>query len=135
MYDSFENRYEDFFSRSPDTSGVDGGVFTELSAPTDLLDQTRQDGLSLPAIAVALRRWALQQEDVEKVAVSHAGEQYSVAILFTELQSERVSSLYAELNYVLNKFGEYTALLYPLGPTQRDSLLLKSADCHVVYPS
>lgn len=137
MYGSLENSRGDLFSPTPEGADVGRGAFTELSTPTDLLEQTRHDGLSLPAIAVALRRWALQQEDVKKVAIGHVGAQYSVAILFSDLQLERISGLYTEteLTRALSKFGEYTSLLYPLGPAQEDSLLLNSADFYVVYPA
>jgi hypothetical protein len=135
MYDSSENSFGDFYSPAPDTRDVDRGVFADAYAPTNLLEQTRRDMLSLPAISVALRRWALQQEDVEKVAVGYIGAQYSVAILFTEPQPGRISSLYTELDHILGKFGESTVLVYPLGPTQQDSLLLNSVDCYVVYPA
>lgn len=114
---------------------VSRGVFTGRCAPNDLLQQTQGDELSLPAISTALRRWALQQEDVEKVAIGYIGRQYSVAVLLDNLQLERISRLYSELEHVWQKFGEYTPLLYPLGPAQRDSLLLNSADCYVVYPA
>jgi hypothetical protein len=133
MYGSLENSCGDSFSLTPERRNVARGVFTGFSAPTDLLEQTRQDGLSLPAIAVALRRWALQQEDVEKISVGYGGKRYSIAVLFAELQIGRISSLYGELGHVLSKFGECTSLLYPLGPAQQDSLLLNSADCYVVY--
>lgn len=135
MYGPSENWFGDSFSSWLDRRNAGRGVSTDVSAPNDLLDQARRDMLSLPAIAVALRRWALQEEDVEKVAVGHVGGQYSVAILFAELQIERISSLYTELDRILSKFGECTALLYPLGPTQQDSLLLSPGDCYVVYPT
>jgi hypothetical protein len=135
MYGSSENFFGRSSSASPERKDAGRGVFTELPAPVDLLDQTRHDGLSLPAIAVALRRWALQQKDVERVAVGYVGAHYSIAVLFTGLRLERISNLYAELNGTLSKFGECTFLLYPLGPAQRNSLLLNSADCYVVYPA
>jgi len=135
MYGSSENWLGDSLSSSPDRRGADRGALRGVCAPNDLLEQTRRDELSLPAISVVLRRWALQQEDVEKVAVGYVGARYSIAILFRELQFERIASLYTELDHVFGRFGEYVPLLYPLGPTQRDSLLLNSADCYVVYPA
>jgi len=135
MYDSLDNSFDDSFSPTPDTRDMGRGVSADSYAPADLLEQTRRDGLSLPAISVALRRWAMRQEDVKKVAVGYVGAQYSIAILLSEFQAGRISSLYMELDHILSKFGESTVLLYPLGPTQQDSLMLNSVDCHPVYPA
>ena len=135
MKNSWEQELGNSFSHHASGIKVSRGVFTDLCAANDLLQQTRGDDLSLPAISTALRRWALQQDDVEKVAVGYIGTQYSIAVLLDNLQLERISSLYSELEHVWRKFGEYTPLLYPLGPAQRDSLLLNSADCYVVYPA
>ena len=135
MYDSPDNTCGDSFFSRRDRGDVGRGVFTGLCAPIDLLEQTRRDELSLPAISVGLRRWALQQEDVHKIAVGYVGGQYSVAILFTELQLERISGLHEQLRNLWPKFRDCTAVLYAFGPAQRDSLLLNSADCHVVYAS
>jgi len=135
MKNSWEEELGD--SLSPDANGrkVSRGVFTDLCEANDLFQQTRGDELSLPAISTALRRWASQQDDVEKVAVGYIGKQYTVAILLERLQLERVSLLYAELEHIWWKFDEHTPLLYPLGPAQRNSLMLNSADCYVVYPA
>jgi hypothetical protein len=135
MHGSSENPFVDPHSSLSHRRDVVREGFTGVCAPNDLLEQTRRDELSLPAISVVLRRWALQQEDVETVAVGYVGARYSIAILFTELQVERIASLYTELDHVFGKFGDCVPLLYPLGPTQRDSLLLNSADCYVVYPT
>jgi hypothetical protein len=134
MYGSSDNRFGDFLFPSPDKEAADSRTSAGVRAPNCLLEQTRRDALSLPAISVALRRWALQQQDVKQIAVGYGGTQYSVAILLTELQFERFSTLYTELDHVLGKFGESIVLLYPLGPTQQESLLLNSADCYTVYP-
>jgi hypothetical protein len=135
MYDSSDNPLGDFFASTPDARDAGRGVFDDSYAPTGLLEQTRCDGLSLPAISVALRRWALQQEDVDKVAVGLVGTQYSIAVLFTRLQPERVFGLYPELAHILSRFGGCIVLLYPLGPTQQDSQLLNGPDCYAVYPA
>jgi hypothetical protein len=135
MYRSSDNSFDNSFSPTPNAEDAGRGAPASCYAPPDLLEQTYRDGLSLPAISVALRRWALQQEDVAKVAVGYIGAQYSVAILFSEFQVGRISGLYTELDHILSKFGKSTVLLYPLGPMQRDSLMLNSIDCYVLYPA
>lgn len=132
---SWEHGFDN--SSSPIDNGrkVPRGVFTGLCKAHDLQQQMHQDALSLPAISVGLRRWALQQEDVEKVAIGYIGANYSIAILFDKLEPERMSHLYIELEHIWSKFGEFTPLLYPLGPTQRESILLNSVGCRIVYPA
>src|SRR5689334_12844086 len=45
-----------------------------------LIHLLRRDGVSLAAVATRLRGWAACQEDVEQIALSHAGWRYVVAI-------------------------------------------------------
>ena len=135
MENSWEQGLGNFFSQHASRRRESRGVFTGLCAANDLNNQTRNDALSLPAISTALRRWALQQDDVEKVAVGYIGKQYTIAVLLHGLKLERISHLYSELQHIWQKFGEYTPVLYPLGPAQRHSLLLNSADCYIVYPA
>jgi len=134
MEGSWQEEFGNSFSPVDDGRNVPRGVFTGLCEAHSLQQQMHHDVLSLPAISTALRRWALQQEDVEKVAIGYIGAAYSVAILLSKLELERISRLYVELEHVRSKFGEFAPLLYPLGPAQRDSFLLNSADCRIVYP-
>jgi hypothetical protein len=135
MKNSWEPDLGDSFSPDTDGEKMSRGVFTGLCVANDLNHQTRNDALSLPVISTALRRWALQQDDVEKVAFGYIGKQYIVAVLLHRLQLERIAYLYSELQHIWQKFGEYTPVLYPLGPAQRNSLMLNSADCYIVYPA
>jgi len=44
-------------------------------------DQLRSENLSYPRVATILRRWAIENEHVNRVNLYHTGQRYSVAIL------------------------------------------------------
>ena len=99
----------------------------------DLSEQMKRDGLSLPAVSTNLRRWALAQPDVEKLALSYANGRYALAVLVAGLSFERMLSLQIDLAFVRSRFESHSVIIYPLSEKHACSPMLTACDCRVVF--
>ena len=99
----------------------------------NIVDQMREDGISVPQVSTYLRRWAIQEQDVQRIVLGYSGDAYPIAVLLDPLSLEGMRNTHEHLMHVRDLFEGKRILICPLGLEQSNSTLFKSVGNYQVY--